>query len=223
MSPRHADFAADPLDEMDAILAKIAGVRLAAVISSDDYPGSALAAAIAKRLGLPGPDPAVTLICQHKYLARRRASRSSCRTPCRLLPSSMSPRRAPSRRLALPALRQAGEILLLDRRRARRLSLRRSPRSCRAGRRSINSSCRSTGCFSAMPARAIGTKRLIAEGVLKGEQVTVEGFVHDGKATIMGVVELGDVPRHARLRALRLSLLLARGRAAAHGRDCRDA
>ena len=51
----------------------------------------------------------------------------------------------------------------------------------------------------------IGTKRLIAEGLLKGEQVTVEGFVHGGKATIMGVVDFGDVPRHARLLALRLS------------------
>ena len=40
------------------------------MISTDDYPGSALAAAIAKRLGLPGPDPAVILICQHKYLSR---------------------------------------------------------------------------------------------------------------------------------------------------------
>jgi hypothetical protein len=66
-----ADFAAGPLEEMGAILARIAGVRLAGVVSTDDYPGSALAAAIAKELGLPGPDPAVTLICQHKYLARR--------------------------------------------------------------------------------------------------------------------------------------------------------
>src|SRR5262245_30411972 len=48
-----ADFAAGPLEEMDAILAKIAGVHLAAVVSTDDYPGAALAAATAKELGLP--------------------------------------------------------------------------------------------------------------------------------------------------------------------------
>src|SRR5262245_56097796 len=48
-----ADFAAGPLEEIDAILAKIAGVRVTAVISTDDYPGAALAAAIAKPLGLP--------------------------------------------------------------------------------------------------------------------------------------------------------------------------
>jgi hypothetical protein len=36
---------------------------------------------------------------------------------------------------------------------------------------------------------SIGTKRLIAEGLLKGEQVTVEGFAHEGEARIMGVVD----------------------------------
>ena len=40
------------------------------MISTDDYPGSSLAAVIAQRLGLPGPSPEVTLICQHKYLSR---------------------------------------------------------------------------------------------------------------------------------------------------------
>jgi biotin carboxylase len=35
----------------------------------------------------------------------------------------------------------------------------------------------------------IGTQRLIAEGLLKGEQVTVEGYVYGGKAGIMGVVD----------------------------------
>src|SRR6185312_709485 len=37
-------LAADPLDEIDCILAKVAGVKLSDVISSDDYPGSSLAA-----------------------------------------------------------------------------------------------------------------------------------------------------------------------------------
>ncbi|MBK5198903.1 MAG: hypothetical protein JJE37_11575, partial [Methyloceanibacter sp.] len=65
-----ADLAADPLVEIDRILASIDGRKIAAVISTDDYPGSALAAAIAKRLGLPGPEPELALICQHKYLSR---------------------------------------------------------------------------------------------------------------------------------------------------------
>jgi biotin carboxylase len=36
----------------------------------DDYPGAALAAVLAKELGLPGPEPRVSLVCQHKYLSR---------------------------------------------------------------------------------------------------------------------------------------------------------
>ena len=58
----------------------------------------------------------------------------------------------------------------------------------------------------------IGSKRLIAEGVLKGVQVTVEGYAFGGKASVMGIVELDHVPGHHRLLALRLSLAPA-GRA----------
>ena len=35
----------------------------------------------------------------------------------------------------------------------------------------------------------IGSKRLIAEGVLKGVQVTVEGYAFGGKASVMGIVD----------------------------------
>lgn len=40
------------------------------VLASDDYPGSIVAAAVAQRLGLPGPDPAAVLRCHHKYYSR---------------------------------------------------------------------------------------------------------------------------------------------------------
>ncbi len=64
------DRAACPLDEVALILAKLRDVAVEAVVSTDDYPGSALAAIVAKALGLPGPEPRVNLMCQHKYLAR---------------------------------------------------------------------------------------------------------------------------------------------------------
>ena len=37
--------------------------------------------------------------------------------------------------------------------------------------------------------QSIGSKRLIGEGVLKGVQVTVEGYAFGGKASVMGVVD----------------------------------
>lgn len=44
--------------------------RIDGVMASDDYPGSIVAAAIARELRLPGPDPATILRCQHKYHSR---------------------------------------------------------------------------------------------------------------------------------------------------------
>lgn len=40
------------------------------VFSSSDYPGATVAAAIATRLGLPGPHPEAVLRCSHKYYSR---------------------------------------------------------------------------------------------------------------------------------------------------------
>jgi hypothetical protein len=72
-------LAADPLVEIEYILAQVAGKRIVGVVCSDDYPGSALAAAIAKRLGLPGPEPEIVLICQHN-ICHAWHKRHSCRT-----------------------------------------------------------------------------------------------------------------------------------------------
>jgi hypothetical protein len=55
-APEHG-LVADPLAEIERILELVKAREIAGVISSDDYPGSALAAAVAERLGLPAPDP----------------------------------------------------------------------------------------------------------------------------------------------------------------------
>src|SRR5712691_6612607 len=64
------DLAADPFDEVERILVELRRTKAEAVVSTDDYPGSALAAVVAKELGLPGPAPLANLTCQHKYLSR---------------------------------------------------------------------------------------------------------------------------------------------------------
>jgi hypothetical protein len=47
------------------------GGEIDGVFSSSDYPGATLAAALAGRLGLPGPPAATVLRCSHKYESRR--------------------------------------------------------------------------------------------------------------------------------------------------------
>ena len=182
------DLAADPLDEIDAILAKVAGIKLAAVISTDDYPGSALAAVVAERLGLPGPSPEVTLICQHKYLSR-------------LAQVKLAPEAVPSFALIDVA---DGAPLPDDLRFP--LFVKPVKSFFSIGAEKVWSASELAALFSRwarldqffLPldrmlerytGATIGTQRLIAEGLLKGEQVTVEGYVYGGKAGIIGVVD----------------------------------
>ncbi len=181
-------LAADPLDEIEAILAKFTGVELAAVISTDDYPGSALAAAIAQRLGLPGPAPEVTLICQHKYLSRL--------AQARLLPD------------AVPAfsLIDVAEDAPLPDGLSYPLFVKPVKSFFSIGAATVTSAAELAGLMphwtsldqfflpldrmlQHFTGSSIGTKRLVAEGLLTGEQVTVEGYAHGGKADIFGVVD----------------------------------
>jgi biotin carboxylase len=181
-----AGLVADPLGEIERILELVRGREIAGVISSDDYPGSALAAPIAKRLGLPAPDPEITLICQHKYLSRVMqekhvpeavppfalidvANRDSSPLP---FPIFLKPVKSffsigaekisseADLAIRLPRWKELDEFFLpLDRMLERYAGV------------------------------SIGTKRLIAEGVLNGRQVTVEGYAYGGKVSIMGVVD----------------------------------
>jgi biotin carboxylase len=180
--------AADPLAEIEAILAKVESVKPSAVISSDDYPGSALAAVVAERLGLPGPSPEVILIAQHKYLSRAAQAKLAPEAvpPFALIDvAEGAPLPADLRfplfvkpvksffSIGAETVSSAEELAAL------------LPRWARLDQFFLpldNMLQRYVGA-------EIGSKRLIAEGILKGEQVTVEGFVHGGTATIMGVVD----------------------------------
>ena len=185
---RRDGLAADPFEEIETILAEIRGVKIAAVISSDDYPGSALAAAVAKRLGVPGPEPAVVLLCQHKYLSRL--------AQAKLVPEAVPPFALID--VAEPAVLPAGLSFPLF------VKPVKSFFSIGAG---TVASALELGrllphwatldqfflpldrMLRHYAGLSIGTKRLIAEGLLKGEQVTVEGYVHGGVASILGVVD----------------------------------
>jgi biotin carboxylase len=181
-------LAADPLDEIDAILAKVAGVKLAAVISTDDYPGSALAAIIAEKLGLPGPSPKAVLICQHKYLSR-------------LAQAKLAPEAVPSF-----ALIDVGHGASLPDDLRFPIFVKPVKSFFSIGAEKVSSALELAALFPRWASldqfflpldrmlerytgATIGTKRLIAEGLLKGEQVTVEGYAYGGKAGIFGVVD----------------------------------
>ncbi len=55
---------------IEAAVAIIRAEGLEGVFATDDYPGSIVAAAIAHEVGFPGPSPKAVLACQHKYYSR---------------------------------------------------------------------------------------------------------------------------------------------------------
>jgi biotin carboxylase len=180
--------AADPDEEVDRLLAGLDGTRLSAVISTDDYPGSALAAIVAQRLGLPGPDPRVVLIAQHKYLSRA--------AQAKLVPDAVPP---------FMLIDTAAGALLPD-----DMTF---PVFVKPVKSFFSVGAEKVGSLPELAARlprwrtldqfflplermleryageSIGSKRLIAEGVLKGAQVTVEGYAFGGKVSVLGIVD----------------------------------
>jgi biotin carboxylase len=182
------DLAADPLVEIDRILAGVSGMEIAAVISTDDYPGSALAAGVAERLGLPGPAPEIALICQHKYLSRV--------AQAKIVPDAVPPF----------ALIDVAEGAALPGGLSFPLFVKPVKSFFSIGAEKIASGAELAAVLprwamldqfflpldrmlERYAGTSIGTKRLIAEGLLKGTQVTVEGYAYGGVARIMGVVD----------------------------------
>jgi biotin carboxylase len=179
---------ADPLVEVERILTSLDGTKIDAVISTDDYPGSALAAIIAERMGLPGPDPKVVLISQHKYLSRvAQAGLVPDAVPPFFLIDTAEGASLPGERsfpLFVKPVKSffsvgAGEV-------ASRVELAALLTRWRALDQFFLPLERMLERYAG---DSIGSKRLIGEGVLKGEQVTVEGYAFGGKAHVFGVVD----------------------------------
>src|SRR4051812_38369495 len=55
---------------IDRLVTRYARTSLAGVMSTNEQYGALIAAALARRLGLPGSDPASIVSAQHKYYAR---------------------------------------------------------------------------------------------------------------------------------------------------------
>ena len=56
---------------VDRLAKKYRGRNLAGIVSSNEQFGALAGALLAKKLGLPGPDPKALIAAQHKYIARR--------------------------------------------------------------------------------------------------------------------------------------------------------
>ncbi len=159
-----------------------------AIVSSDDYPGSILASFIAQECNLIGSSPKSVLTCHHKYYARREQSRWGPESTPHFMLIDTHGDIVLSRDLDYPffikpvkssfsvyarCINNAQELM-------KYVSYARLPESYLSYLSyGIDQVC----CFE------FDGSYYLAEDILEGFQVTVEGFVFNGDITILGIVD----------------------------------
>lgn len=181
----------DVLDFIDRTAEDWRG-RIDGVTSSSDYPGAPVAAALATALGLPGSRPEAVLGVAHKYLSRRnqRAAVPGA-VPGFALIDSSADLAAAAATLAYPCfvkpvkgaysihsgrIDSPGELVeLLSTEAVQTFAA-----------RHMKVFDRLLGRYLPTP---IGGRHFLAEELLTGRLVTVEGYVAAGEVEILGVVD----------------------------------
>lgn len=181
---RYAGSDLDQLESFDpaAFLAECDGIPAEGVVGTKDQ-SALLAALLAQRRSLPGPSPGALVACQHKPTSRsiqRRAAPEATPAfalldgrPLLPLPFFVKPVVG---RLSQNAYRVDHPNDLLDLHEIDRYTTRYAEIAALAG---------------ADPANAHG---FIAEELLSGIEVTLEGYVHRGRVTTIGVTDSVKYP-----------------------------
>lgn len=180
-----AEAVNNPLLEIEAILRQYQGTPLAGVISADDYPGSTIASIVARQRGLPGPDPAVNLLLQHKYHARCAQRRlTPTATPAFALVEAACPEARP---LDFPFFLKPVKSFF---------SIGAQPVSALSQLHAVQQSWARKSSFFAPFERLMEhysslpiTGHLLAEGLLRGRQVTLEGYACGEEIEVLGIVD----------------------------------
>lgn len=168
--------------------ARARALGVGGVTSAVGYPGMSASALITHRLGLPGPDPRAVLTCEHKYYSRE--------VQARLVPEA-TPRYALVREgespsethgLAFPLFLKPVKSCMsmhayqVDDREALRNRLRDAaiPHAFVAPFNAL---------LRAHTDWAVDAGGMIVEELLRGPQVSLEGFVQAGRARVLGILD----------------------------------
>jgi hypothetical protein len=182
----------DTFDFMRAIAGDYRDRGLAGVVGTGDYPGAILAAHVGKDLGLTVPDPKVVTLLSHKWHSReiqRRSAPEATPEYFALDPFEPLPENLP---LPFPFFVKPVKGTMSVRARMVRdtkdleAAVRTSPAEL-ANYRAIFAPFQQL--LDAYGDVNVPALHFIAESPLSGDQVTVDGFVQNGRAEIMGIVE----------------------------------
>ena len=166
--------------------------RIDGVISNNEHFGALIAAVLAQRLGLPGTDPAVVIAAQHKYYARclQRRIVPGAVPAFEALPYTGGPVAPPQ--LGFPCfVKPVKATYSVLARRIDNLEQLRALTAFSPLERLVLG--RLVKPFDdLMPLYTpfdIGARALVAEQLLEGVQVNIDGYVHRGRVTVLGIVD----------------------------------
>jgi biotin carboxylase len=178
----------DPEDEIALLTERCVREGVEAVVSADDYPGATLASIVARRLNLPGVDPEANLLCQHKYFCRelQREAAPEAVPECRLI--DVRPEVRIPAGLEFPAfVKPAKSFFSVGAQRVDSVDelvrVKRQWAEAGAFFRPFDL------LLQRYAGRAMGFDFLVAEGLLRGDQTTLDGYVHRGEIFLMGVAD----------------------------------
>jgi biotin carboxylase len=170
--------------------------RIDGVLTSSDYPGAIAAAAIAAELGLPGPRPESVLRASHKYYARLAQREVVPEVVPRFALFDPADERTWPSDEAFPCFAKPvkGSFSLF----ARRIEDRRALRAFAASPALAEFRAYYVRLFDEFAARYTrfehGARAFLAEELVGGAQVTVEGWVQGGRAHVLGIVDTSFHP-----------------------------
>ncbi len=176
---------------IDKLVKKYRG-RLDGVISNNEHFGALIAAVVAQRLGLPGTDPAVMIAAQHKYYARCLQQKIVPEATPRFSVFPYKVETAAAVGLPFPNyVKPVKATFSVLARRVDNFAQLQSHLRFNALETLILHKLVTP--FNDLMARftpfIIDAHHLIAEEIMAGVQVNLDGFMHNGRMTILGIVD----------------------------------
>lgn len=203
--PQNAQLATfDVFRFVNRLLERFRRERLDGVFSNNEYFGALIAAVLAEKLGLPGNDPRVVITAQHKYYAREAFARIAPEAAARFAAFPYDVRRREDLPFELPCFVKPvrATFSVLARRVERFEELRRHlafwPFERWVIKRLVKPFNDLMRWYTDFP---LDAHHLIAEEILPGVQVNMDGYVHQGEVRVLGIIDENMYPGTSAFRS----------------------
>jgi len=177
---------------VNEVVARFRSERIDGVFSNNEYFGALIAAVVAEKLGLPGNDPRVVIAAQHKFYARKAFARVAPEASARFAAFPYSVRRREDFPFDFPCfvkpVKATFSVLArpVDNFAQLQRHLRFRPLEKYLIKRLVKPFQDLVPWYTDF---RIDAHHMIAEEILPGVQVNIDGYVRDGKASVFGIID----------------------------------